>query len=434
MIRLFKSKLFLLLTLLIMIVAGCGAPNATPDKGSSDGGGDGENVELTMWHIESSDLAIKVLEDAASRFEEKNPGVTVKVVKQENDPYKSKLVVAMGGANPPDVFHSWGGGWLKNFVDAGQVKEITSDVDTDSYLEAALSAATYDDKVYGAPLSMDVVPVWYNKEIFKKYNLEEPKTYEELVEVVKTLKENDVVPFSLANQSKWPGSFYLMYLAERIGGPELFNEAFERTGRTFDDTAYVEAGKKLQELVELGAFPEGVNGMNYDTGQSRQMLYTGKAAMEVMGSWLIGSVRNELPEFEEKLGYFLFPSIEGGQGAGTDLVGGVSPVFSVSEQSKHQDLAAALVKELTSKETAEQMANTEGSIAAVKDVNYEDEFVKEMSGLLEQAEYMQTYYDQTLPPELAEVHLDTTQGIFGGTTEPEEAMKAVEEKAKEVLK
>lgn len=422
-----------MLTLIILVVAGCGgAPNATPDKDSS--GGDSGNVELTMWHIESSTAAIKVLEDSAARFEEENPGVTVKIVKQENDPYKSKLVVAMGASNPPDVFHSWGGGWLENFVDAGQVKDITNDLDTDSYLEAALSASTYDDKVYGAPLSMDVVPVWYNKEIFEKYNLEEPQTYDELLEIVKTLKENEIVPFSIANQSKWPGSFYMMYLAERIGGPELFNEAFGRTGRTFDDIAYVEAGKKLQELVELGAFPNGVNGMNYDTGQSRQMLYTGKSGMEIMGSWLIGSVRNELPEFEEKLGYFLFPSIEGGKGAGTDLVGGVSPVFSVAEQSKHQELAAKLVKELTSKETAEQMANKEGSISAVKEVNYEDDFVMQMSELLEQAEYMQTYYDQTLPAEIAEVHLDTTQGIFGGTIEPEEAMKEVEEKAKEILK
>ena len=35
--------------------------------------------------------------------------------------YKTNLVVAMGTGNPPDVFHSWGGGWLKQFADAGQV-------------------------------------------------------------------------------------------------------------------------------------------------------------------------------------------------------------------------------------------------------------------------------------------------------------------------
>ncbi len=59
-----------------------------------------------------------------------------------------------------------------------------------------------------------------------------------------------------------------MYLAERIGGPDLFSEAFNREGRGFDDDAYVEAGKKIQELVKNDDFPNGFNGMNFDTGQS----------------------------------------------------------------------------------------------------------------------------------------------------------------------
>ena len=70
----------------------------------------------------------------------------------------------------------------------------------------------------------------------------------------------------------------------------------------------------------------------------------------------------------------------------------------------------------------------------MKDVEYDDEYVKQISKVLEQAEYLQTFYDQTLPPELAEAHLDTTQAIFGLSMTPEEAAKQVEEKAKEVLK
>ncbi|WP_347835540.1 extracellular solute-binding protein [Gracilibacillus sp. JCM 18860] len=249
---------------------------------AGDGNEGGEQVTLTLWHIETGPSG-EAIEAAVSRFEKKHPNVTVEVSQQENDPYKSQLSVAMGGGNPPDVFHSWGGGgWLKQFVDSDQVVDITNSVDASLYNEAALSVSTFDSKIYGVPVSMDVVPVFYNKHIFEEYGLEEPETYEDLLKIVKTLVENGITPFALANQTKWTGSFYLMYLAERIGGPELFNEAFERSGRTFDDEAYVEAGSKLQDLVEMGAFPEGVNGMNYDTGQSRQMLYTESAAMMTM--------------------------------------------------------------------------------------------------------------------------------------------------------
>ncbi|WP_458353367.1 extracellular solute-binding protein [Peribacillus frigoritolerans] len=425
-----KSLIIILLSLILLVA--CQAPNANPSSGSSSESNRGKK-ELTVWHIESQG-GEPGLKDAVKRFEDKHPGVSVKLIKQENDPYKSKLVVAMGGGNPPDVFHSWGGGWLKNFVDAGQVRDITNDIDKDSYLEAALSESTFDDKVYGAPVGMNVVPVWYNKKIFKKYNIEEPETYEELLKVIKTLKANDFIPFSLANKSKWTGAFYLMYFAERFGGPDLFNEAFRRTGRTFDDKAYIEAGRKIQELVKLGAFPEGMNGMNFDTGQSRQLIYTEKAAMEVMVSSYLGNVRKEFPEIEKDLGFFLFPAVTGGKGAKNHVVGGISPVFSVSEKSENADLAAELVKELSSKETAEMMANMKGAISAVKGVSYEDEYSEKLSKVLEDAEYLQTFYDQTLPPELAEVHLNTTQALFGLSITPEEAAAKVEEKAKAVLK
>ncbi|MGE7761502.1 extracellular solute-binding protein [Peribacillus sp. NPDC097895] len=424
-----KSLIVILLSLILLVA--CQAPNANPSSGSSSESNRGKK-ELTVWHIESQG-GEPGLKDAVKRFEDKHPGVSVKLIKQENDPYKSKLVVAMGGGNPPDVFHSWGGGWLKNFVDAGQVRDITNDIDKDSYLEAALSESTFDGKVYGAPVGMNVVPVWYNKKIFKKYNIEEPKTYEELLKVIKTLKANDVIPFSLANKSKWTGAFYLMYFAERFGGPDLFNEAFRRTGRTFDDKAYIEAGRKIQELVKLGAFPEGMNGMNYDTGQSRQLIYTEKAAMEVMVSSYLGNVRKEFPEIEKDIGFFLFPAVTGGKGAKNHVVGGISPVFSVSEKSENADLAVELVKELSSKETAEKLANMKGTISAVKGVSYEDEYTEKLSKVLEDAEYLQTFYDQTLPPELAEVHLNTTQALFGLSITPEEAAAKVEEKAKEVL-
>ena len=148
---------------------------------------------------------------------------------------------------------------------------------------------------------------------------------------------------------------------------------------------------------------------------------------------MLGTTRNDMPEFEDKLGFFLFPTIEGGEGSRKDIVGGVSPVFSVSEKSENQELATELVNELTNKETAQQLANTDGAISAVKGVEYDDEYVQEISAVLEEAEYMQTFYDQTLPPELAEVHLDTTQALFGLSMTPEEAAKEVEAKAKEVL-
>lgn len=430
---------------LMLLTTACSgtSSNATQDTGKKETGNteqkqpaqapSGDKKKLSFWYIETGKRK-ELIEAAVQKFMQAHPEAEVEVVQIPNDPYKTKLSVAMGGGNPPDVFHSWGGGWLKQFVSANQVLDLTGKINADSYVPAALGAATFDSKVYGAPLAMSVVPFFYNKEIFAKYQLQPPQTYDDLLKIVDTLKKENIIPISMANKTKWPSAFYLMYFAEKMAGPEIFSEAFERKGRTFDDEAYVKAGEMIQDLVKRGAFNPGFNGLQYDTGQSRQLLYTGKAAMELQTASYVNNVRNEAPDFLNKLGMFPFPAVAGGKGNISNMVGGVSPVFSVSAKSKHPDLAVELVKVLTSQELAQQMADETSAISAVKGVNYKDAFAVQLNDMLSKAGYLQTFYDQTLPPELAELHKDTTQALFGQSITPAEAAKQMEAKAKEVLK
>jgi len=409
---------------------GGGASNTASTSGS--GGSSGENKVIEMWHIETGDRE-KYFEDIAAQFEKDNPGTDVKLLRIPNDAYKQKLSVAMSGGNPPDIFQSWGGGWLKNFVDQGSVQDITEQVDQELFLENAIANTKFDEKVYGVPLGMSTDVIFYNKEIFAKYNLEEPKTYEEFLQVIKTLKENDIIPLSLANKTKWPGAYYLMNFASRIAGPDLFESAFNRTGRGFDDPAYVQAGEYIQELVKMEAFNPGANGIPYDEGRARQLLYTEEAAMIDMTNSFINNIREENPEFEEKLGFFPFPTVPDGKGVQTEIGAATGPVFSVSKTAEDADLAAQLLNDMTSKENAQIYTDTTGSLAAIKGAVPNDETMKPIYDLMANATHMQMPYDQTLPPELAELHKDTTQAIFGLSMTPEEAAKKMEAKAKEML-
>ncbi|MFN2194789.1 MAG: extracellular solute-binding protein, partial [Anaerolineales bacterium] len=64
-----------------------------------------------------------------------------------------KFKVAMGGGTPPDIFHNWGGGWLKEYVDSGMVASI-DDIKQSllkRYITAAFDPATFDNVTYAAP-------------------------------------------------------------------------------------------------------------------------------------------------------------------------------------------------------------------------------------------------------------------------------------------
>ncbi len=397
-----------------------------------------EPVTITLWDIHPEDPAKTMVEEAVTRFEASHPKAKVELTMFDMDPFKTKLSVAMSAGDPPDVFMTWGGGVLKNYVEAGMVRDLTPEMEAgwkDNFSEGGLRPLTFDGKIYGAPLDVSAVFVWYNKATFAEHNLEPPKTFEEWKEVITTLNEAGIIPIALGNKAKWPGAFYLIYLADRVGGPEAFLNAYNRApGGTFTDPVFIEAGEKIQELVELGAFPEGFNGLDFRADEV--MLFAGEqAAMEVMGNWVIGYVNERNPAMleEDKLGIFPFPTVEGGVGDPSNLVGGVNIAFAVS--SKAPDLAVELAKELTSKETARYLASEARRLPAVKGVEdaIEDPLLQEVAKAISAAKSFQLYYDQFLPPDLGEMHKDTTQELFGLTMTPEEAAQAMEEAAEKEL-
>ena len=122
-------------------------------------------------------------------------------------------------------------------------------------------AYALDGVTYGLPLELNIVTLYYNKAMFDEQILEAPKTFEELENVIKVFKEDGIHPIALGNKDAWTGSLWYMYLADRIGGADVLNKAIDRSG-TFEDPALVEAAEKVQDLVDMGAFVNGFNGLS----------------------------------------------------------------------------------------------------------------------------------------------------------------------------
>lgn len=400
-----------------------------------------EDKVITVWDLQTTAGAVKVIRDAADRFEAANPGYKVEDTHILNDAYKTKIKIAFGANEPPCVFSSWGGGPFREYVAANQVVDLTPYLDADPafkdrFAPASFGAVTVDGKIYGlAAENTAIAVVFYNKDMFAKLNLTPPKTWDELLQVIDVLKKNDVAPFALANKNKWTGSMYYGYLVDRIGGPEAFaNAAQRKEGGSFADPVFVEAGKRLQELVNLGAFQKGYNGLDYDVGGSRRLLYTEKAAMELMGTWEASTIKNENPEFFKKLGFFAFPSVPGGKGDPSDLLGTLGDNFvSVTNACPEKDKAVELVKFLTD-DIAAAGRVADSRLPPIKNLKIEDPFLNEVSGMVSAAKSVQLWWDQELPPKMGELHKDTSQELFGLSKTPEQVAEEFEAAAKVELK
>ena len=400
----------------------------------------GATKKIVFWHITTDAVGKQMIQNQVNRFMKANPGFKVEVVPLQNDAFKTKLKIAMGSNQAPDVFVTWGGGPFFEYVKSGKVKDITVYMNENGYknrfIDASFGPITYNNKIWAVPVEgAGVALVWYNKEIFKKYNLKVPTTYEEFLDVIKKLKAKGITPISLANKTKWPGCEWYWYLVDRLGGPSVFEKAAERNGGSFADPTFIKAGEMLQDLVKIGAFVKGFNGLDYDTGQSRMLLYSGKAAMELMGTWQIPIMKAENKKFyENNLDFFPFPAIKGGKGDPSNLIGMASSnYYAVTTTCKYPKEAFKMIQYLIDDQAVKERI-AYGQIPPVKGLKFTDPMLQKVYNLIAKAKSVQLWWDQYLPPQLAEVHKDIVQSLFGLTITPKAAAEKMEKAAKDYFK
>lgn len=423
-------KRLLLVAMALIMAAGMvfagGGGQAAPAGGSS--GAAAGPTTITFWHIQTGDNRRIPIENAARRFEQANPGVKIAIETYTNDAYKTKLKTVTG-SDFPNVFHSWAGGWLKDFIDAGLVADITQEVQPIASLvgPANYNFASYDGKIYGMLYAGTSTVLYYNKDLFAKYNLQFPKTISELDNVAKVFLANGISPFVTANMSRWPGAQYFVLLSMRIGGPDVFQRAVDGKIK-FTDDAFIKAGNELLRQINAGYFPAGVNGLSSDQGQDRMMFYQEKAAMMVMTSGTISSIQNENPDFfNTKLGIALYPAVDGAPGKTTDLLAGGNVISVASNANKA--IASKFLNFICTDQQLQQELLGTGSIPIRQGLTTDNKIVQDLLGQVASASYLQNYIDQTLPAELSQMHLDTTQALFGQTMTSQQAAEAMQKVA-----
>lgn len=401
----------------------------------------GNDKEIVFWNIGTEEVDKAIYNKAIELFNETTEsGYKVVSVPIQNDNYKERLVIAMSSGQCPDMYINWSGGPMNEYIESGYAKSVTdlfknSDL-SKNIMDAAIAQATYKDDIYAVPFkNVALSGIYYNREIFEKYNLKEPKTVKELETVCDTLVQNDVTPFALANAPKWTGSMYFMNLAARKGGLKPFNEAVAGTG-SFESESFIYAGNKIIEWTKKGYFPEGVNSLSEDDGQSRQLLYQNKAAMMLIGSWFTGIAKQDSEEFYQKLGWFPFPQIDDSDADPSIMIGTIGDNF-ISFNCEGDKLKAAF--ECASKFSDESVVNLmieQGQIPPLKGI--ESRITEPISKMVieaaNKASSTQLWYDQYLPPAVSQVHLDTSQELFGLTMTSEDAAEKLQEAMQNYIK
>ena len=299
---------------------------------------------------------------------------------------------------------------------------------SDTFIPGTAEAYAIDGVTYGLPLELNIATIYYNKAMFAKYNLKEPETFEELENIINTFKADGIQPIALGNKDAWTGSLWYMYLADRIGGAEILNKAIDRSG-TFEDPALIEAAEKVQKLVDMGAFVKGFNGLSND--EAKSMFMNEQAPMYLMGTWDLPNytTNEDVPqEFRDSIGYLNFPTVSE-KGEMNSFIGGPGVGLFVAENSdvkeEAKEFAAFFVKQW-----GEKSVTNAGVIPASKiDAESMDlpQMYIDILDELNSASNITMFADVQMSPDVAQVHLDAIQALFGKQMTPEEFAKAHED-------
>ncbi|GJM73864.1 hypothetical protein HMSSN036_60800 [Paenibacillus macerans] len=244
-----KTASILLIALsLLLVLAGCGGKS---NGGAASGGGenaganaggeavkpaDGEKVTIKFMHLwpqGSSAQQNKLVNEIITQYQTDHPNVTIQQEVLENEQYKNKLKILSASNELPDVGVTWAAGFMDPYVKGNLFTPLDDLLDgglKDKFVPGTTDAYAVGGKTYGLPIELNISPIYYNKAIFEKYNLQVPQTYDQFLQVVKTLSENGVAPIALGNKDRWTGSLWYMYLADRLGGPETLKKAIDRSG------------------------------------------------------------------------------------------------------------------------------------------------------------------------------------------------------------
>jgi raffinose/stachyose/melibiose transport system substrate-binding protein len=440
-----------LLAVLVLVVAACGGGTAVdettttaePAETTTTGAeatttteAQAEPVTIEWWHIQNTDPMMTLWQDIANEFMEANPNVTINITVMENEAFKAALQTNLQAGDVPDLFQSWGGGGLREQVDAGLVQDITdlSSGFIGNLNEGAVGLYQVDGVQYGIPFNLGMVGFWYNKDLFAQAGIDAPPaTWDEFLEDVQALKDAGITPIAVGAGDKWPAHFYYSYLMIREGGQAAMDQV--TTDLNFDVAPFVEAGNQLKRLIDMEPFQPGFLAAPWDAPDGESgTIGTGAAAISLMGQWGPGAYANQsgvgVPEdpIAERLpgefGWFPFPAVEGGAGAVTDGFGG-GDGFAVGRDAPPE--AVQFLEYLTSLDQAIRAGETERVLPITKgaEVSVTDPLQLEVLEGLSQATFVQLYLDQYFTPELGAAVNDAVATLFAGTASPEEVTQAI---------
>ncbi|MEV5435806.1 extracellular solute-binding protein [Streptomyces sp. NPDC052682] len=403
-----------------LLLASCGGS----DGGSSDG------RTLRLWHYEGPDSAMGAAwNEAVKEFERTHPGVRVEFEEKGFEQIQKTAPMVLNSGDAPDLMEYNKGNATAGLLSRqGLLTDLTAEAAKrgwDRKLSPAVrTTSVYDSKGvmgsgawYGVPNYAEYTLVYFNKDLFRKHGVAEPKTLPELTAAMDAFVKDGVTPLANAG-AEYMAQQYLYQLA-LSKADRSWVDAYELyKGKTdFHDAAWTYAAETFADWVKKGYLAKTSSSTKAeDAGVS---FLQGKAPIMFSGSWWFGRVKAEAT-FD--WGTFLWPGSDLTLGSGGNL-------WVVPKGAENKELAYDFI-DITMSEKIQNLLGNKGGVPVAADPKAITDprakaLIADFNALSEQDGL--AFYPDWPVPGFYDVLVSETQKLITGSTQPDAYLDALQE-------
>ncbi len=313
----------------------------TSRTGSSTGGSIvSKPATLEYWGLWENDSTVQ---GVLSEFESTHPGITVKYSKQNPKQYRERLQAFIEKGDGPDVFrfHNTWVPMLRNELSPAPATIMSDSEFSTSFYPVANADLVGGQYVYGIPMEIDGLGLYYNEDLFVAAGVSPPTTWEDVLNIVPKL--------TVRNGSSIITSAIALGTA---GNVEHFSDILAtmmmQNGAKLSTPTGQQAEEALAFYKKFSTTSDPVYTWNDTMDNSVNAFASGKVAMILAPSWRVFDIKQTNASLRFKV--VPIPQLPG-----NTVTWASYWVEGVSSKSKNSQVAWELVKFMTSRETLEKM-------------------------------------------------------------------------------
>jgi ABC-type glycerol-3-phosphate transport system substrate-binding protein len=281
-----------------LVLAGC----AATDSASDDGATELVWANDAAWHQEGQDAL------GAASLESFGINVTSEIF-PTTDAYQAQVRSSLNTADAYPLFDWWFGYRMQDLAEQGLLQDISDIWDEaigrGEYPADLKNVFSWDGVAYGLPKLVNYWGVFYNKNVFSKYDLEIPTTWDDLISVCETLKSNGVYCFGQQiSDRSWASFIWFQEILVR-SDPALYNGILDGSV-AYDDPRVVEAVGVWADFIQK-EYITPTSLLNSDNAV--QEFADGTYAMQLIGDWTGNSLNDAGLSGDTDYGFFVMPGM-----------------------------------------------------------------------------------------------------------------------------